>query len=764
MKKIYLVLLILSSNKLIGQIVIIKDSLLNTNIENVTLIFEDLGIISERDGLADISMFSDNSIIEFSHVAYKSRRITKKKIRKIIYLQPKSNILPTINLNEEIKIPLSEKYPLFTIRSKGGAQLESSIADLLSSKSSVVVQESQSGGGSPNYRGMEANRLLLVVDDVPLNNAIYRSGHLQNSSTINPFLIESIMLLSGPASTGYGNGAMGGALVFNTKNPTNKKNIHFYQQYESNSKTIATNFQVNYFRNKFSHITAFSLKKAGNSKMGKKRFHGYENWGNESGATNMNEQLYTNYVQGDFMHKSKYRINEKNYVLFNTQYSRSSIIYRFDKMNDIQNGSRKYAKWYYGPQIRFLQTINYKLEYRTIAFDNIKTTLALQNIQESRHIQKYEEQLLNNRNENVKIYDFNIDFTKKIFDLKLAYGVGLRHQKVASKASLTNGNTVFYNTTRYPDGGSSIKELFAYTQVNLRLSRKIDLLLGLRLNKSKLQAKFNKTDFGFSDLENKNTSFIKSALLSYKPIAKTIVNASYYSGFRNPNIDDIGKVFSKDGINVVIPNAELEPEYANNFELSLNYSLNPMKIQIQIFTTKITNAIRRGFGNINDYDSIYYDGEIMRIQMNKNIENALINGVSLTTYFTSRDDLVITFSCNYLKGLANDKSPLAHIPPFNAKLSLNYKLRKHIIDYYTNYNAWKLSIDYDEAGVDNLEEATIDGSPSWFTHNIAYSNKIDKNITIHFAIKNILDAHYKTFSSGISGSGRNFIMALKAAF
>ena len=65
MKKIYLVLLILSTNKLIGQIVIIKDSLLNTNIENVTLIFEDLGIISERDGMVDISMFSDNSIIEF---------------------------------------------------------------------------------------------------------------------------------------------------------------------------------------------------------------------------------------------------------------------------------------------------------------------------------------------------------------------------------------------------------------------------------------------------------------------------------------------------------------------------------------------------------------------------------------------------------------------------------------------------------------------------------------------------------------------------
>ena len=68
---------------------------------------------------------------------------------------------------------------------------------------------------------MEANRLLLVLDGIALNNAIYRSGHMQASSTINPFFLESINLISGPASVGYGNGAMGGAVVFKTVVPFN---------------------------------------------------------------------------------------------------------------------------------------------------------------------------------------------------------------------------------------------------------------------------------------------------------------------------------------------------------------------------------------------------------------------------------------------------------------------------------------------------------------------------------------------------------------
>ena len=72
--------------------------------------------------------------------------------------------------------------------------------------------------------------------------------------------------------------------------------------------------------------------------------------------------------------------------------------------------------------------------------------------------------------------------------------------------------------------------------------------------------------------------------------------------------------------------------------------------------------------------------------------------------------------------------------------------------------------DYDDAGVDNLEEATIDGNPSWHTINLVYAKKLEANLSYSIAIKNILDAHYKTFGSGISASGRNFILSLRARF
>ena len=110
---------------------------------------------------------------------------------------------------------LSEKKP------KPVVQLEvpQTAAELLWSTGSVLVQQSQQGGGSPILRGFEANRVLLVVDGVRMNNAIYRSGHLQNAITVDPNILERTDVLLGPNSILFGSDAMGGVIHFHTRTP-----------------------------------------------------------------------------------------------------------------------------------------------------------------------------------------------------------------------------------------------------------------------------------------------------------------------------------------------------------------------------------------------------------------------------------------------------------------------------------------------------------------------------------------------------------------
>lgn len=52
-----------------------------------------------------------------------------------------------------------------------------------------------------------------------MNNAIYRSGHLQNVITIDQNMLERIEVIQGPSSTLFGSDALGGAIHMITKNP-----------------------------------------------------------------------------------------------------------------------------------------------------------------------------------------------------------------------------------------------------------------------------------------------------------------------------------------------------------------------------------------------------------------------------------------------------------------------------------------------------------------------------------------------------------------
>ena len=95
----------------------------------------------------------------------------------------------------------------------------SNSSDLLSLSPDLRIQKSQGGGGSPVIRGFEANRILLVIDGVRLNNAIYRSGHLQNAITIHPNTIERVEVVFGSSSVGYGSDALGGVIHYYTRSP-----------------------------------------------------------------------------------------------------------------------------------------------------------------------------------------------------------------------------------------------------------------------------------------------------------------------------------------------------------------------------------------------------------------------------------------------------------------------------------------------------------------------------------------------------------------
>ena len=147
--------------------------------------------------------------ITVSHISYNDSIFTYEELKNlnILQLTMKSRGLDEVVLSlarykQNVK-SLSKKVSIINAKS---VELENPItsAEMLYHAGGIHIQKSQAGGGSPVIRGFEANRVLLVIDGVRMNNAIYRSGHLHNSITIDPNSLDRTEVIYGPSSVGYG--------------------------------------------------------------------------------------------------------------------------------------------------------------------------------------------------------------------------------------------------------------------------------------------------------------------------------------------------------------------------------------------------------------------------------------------------------------------------------------------------------------------------------------------------------------------------------
>ncbi len=94
----------------------------------------------------------------------------------------------------------------------------SDLADILQQQGGVVVTRS-GGPGSPataSIRGSSANQVLVLVDGVPQNQAVSGSADL---SLVRLDNVEKISVVRGAQSARYGQQALGGAIVVETRRP-----------------------------------------------------------------------------------------------------------------------------------------------------------------------------------------------------------------------------------------------------------------------------------------------------------------------------------------------------------------------------------------------------------------------------------------------------------------------------------------------------------------------------------------------------------------
>jgi len=237
------------------------------------------------------------------------------------------------------------------------------------------------------------------------------------------------------------------------------------------------------------------------------------------------------------------------------------------------------------------------------------------------------------------------------------------------------------------------------------------------------------------------------------------------TGFRAPNIDDMGKVFDSQPGAVIVHNPDLKPEYTYNAETSITKVIKEkIKIETIGYYTLLTDAISIKSFQFNGNDSIVYDGQISKVLANVNSEKAYIYGFSGNIAADISNVFSLVSTINYTFGRIKTDSvpvPLDHIPPLFGKTSIFFNINKFRSEFFVNYNSRKNKDDYNIMGEDNFQYATPDGMPAWYTINLRAAYQVNKYLQFQIALENMLDINYRVFGSGISAPGRNLIFTLR---
>lgn len=788
------------STALFGQEIQVKDITNDRNISSVNVYNADQskGGITNARGKIDISSFGADEKITFQHISYLPITLTKAAIiqnKNKVYLDKKTEELSKIVLSVSKWEQDKEEVPkkIVSIDSKDIIYTApQTAADLLEKSGKIFVQKSQLGGGSPMIRGFSTNRLLLSVDGVRMNNAIFRGGNIQNVIAIDPFNVSNTEVILGPGSVIYGSDAIGGVMNFYTKSPQlswSEKTIFSGNagvRYASANSEKTGHVDFNIGIKKWGFQTSISYSDFDDLRMGR---NGNDRYLRPEFVTQINGedtvvpnddpliQKFTGYSQLNLSQKIKLVPDDIWEFDLGLHYSETSDYPRYDRLIQYRNGALRYGDWFYGPQRWFMGNLQTQKKGNNTFYDNVKFTNAYQLFEESRNKRSFQDNILNTTEERVHAISSNLDFEKRFNPrIKVFYGLEYVYNKVNSDGHDRNIETdeITAAPSRYPDG-ATWQSMAAYMSAEYKLHPKFTIQSGLRYNHILIDTDFDTTffPFPFTEATTNTGAFTGSIGFSWVPETWQIT-ANLGTAFRAPNIDDIGKVFDSEPGSVVVPNPHLMPEYAYNAEIGIQKRISDkFDFSFTAFYTLLDDALIRKDFNLNGETQIVYNGELSNVQAIQNASKVFTYGFEFGVKAKMTKNIKLTADLTIPRGEEEQadgtKVPLRHVSPIFGNFHLIYKSDKLKFDVFTNYNG---SITFENLAPSERSKAylyAIDTNgnpyaPSWFTLNARSSVEITKKINLTASLENITDKRYRSYSSGISAPGRNIILGLNCSF
>jgi len=601
------------------------------------------------------------------------------------------------------------------------------VPEALSITPGVFVQKTNHGGGSPFVRGLTGNQTLLLLDGVRLSNSTTRYGPNQYFNTIDVFSIEKMEVLRGSGSVQYGSDAIGGTIqAFSHQLRTTDESLwgsSLLTRFATHGMEQSIRGGVNYSNNRIALRSGIT----------------WRNFGDIIGGDTTGKQSPTGYREFDYDLKGKINLTEKTSgtVLYQDVNQINVPVYHKVALEDYKINKMD-------PQKRKLAYLRVDQEMGTGLFKSLSATASYQNTRETREIQKNESSTLRIENDKVRSLGISAEAVLETPEIWSGIiGIEVYNDLVNStRTDITSGNST-EKRGLYPDG-SAMTSMAGFTVNSFDLGNWI-VTAGARFNTYVI--KVDDEALGLTKLTP--SALVGNLALLRKLSSTSNLFASLNTGFRAPNIDDLGTLGIVD-FRYETPNLDLKPESSVQYQIGYKYLDRKVRGEVYIYRNQLYNLITRsrvGEQYIEEYP----------VYQKENSDKSYIQGVEtswdydFSNSWSFHGDITYTYGQNITKN-----EPVRRIPPLFGRIAAEYTRESWLVNVEWLAAAKQGRLAQGDKDDNRIPEG---GTPGWNVFNINGSYNW-KFITVDLSLRNILNTDYRYHGSGVNGYGRSLFLTV----
>ncbi len=641
-------------------------------------------------------------------------------------------VLVTAQRNSQQDINISCLVESVTARQINAYSLRTT-SEALMMTNGIFVQKTNHGGGSPFVRGLTGNQTLVLVDGIRLNNSTFRYGPNQYLNTIDAFSVSKIEVAKGTGAVQYGSDALGGVIQVFTR-----------QSGWSDKKSLKGRVLTRYMTGDMERTTRGEIE-YGSKKSAMTAGITYRDFGDLLGGDTTGKQSPSGYREWAFDVKAMWKLasNVKLTVAQQRVHQIHVPVYHKVRLENFEINEQD-------PQERLLTYARLGIETKNNLFREIVFTTSWHRTREGRNTLKNSASLFRKEMDEINTMGFTAEVISKIRkNWSANSGIELYADKVNSSRedinTINNGSS--FSRGLYPNN-SRYGNYAVYTLHRVAFN-KWQFDAGARWNILRIRIE----DAALGRVLIKPAALVGNLAALYKFSRSNALFASYSTGYRAPNIDDLGTLGVVD-FRYEIPANNLSPERSRNLEMGYKLNHRRFSMKAGIFYMHLNNIITR----------VKREGELINgytVYRKENTESSFIRGVetSFDWQLTQRWNVAGGFAYQYGQNLTK-KEPMRRIPPVNGRF----------LSYYSGKN-WRFAFEYSFAGEQTrLAQGDKDdnrispsGTPAWNIINI-HGSYLYKKWRLTVGGQNLFNKDYRLHGSGINGVGRSASFTLEYNF